>query len=460
MLKAKEMAMMNHDENQDNVIVACHSLCHCHMDCSNRTEFPGPPRQSNIIGTELETEMTMNATMVKMMEMGSTEERNGVSGDEQHTNFINNIKEMDESTETCCSIDGHEILVNVTAVPDGGGSIGMHRDRNIQRRAGRGTPFQLEIFRAQCNSLSRTPKREVQWAVRTRSFIPKGAMITEVVGEVMDVSIARERMLKESVKHYHSALKARFLPSECIDSPPMAEGNGYFRRMFQARGVCIDTSCFGNISRFVRETCEMCVDKDQRYVVNVSLKLIYSSHLEASVPRLGMIAGRNIKAGEELVFGHRPGMCMLRALPVPLMGIYRRHRPRYADGERKLSRSHRADGNSFHNVEESRTSLSHFFTSLSGMKNCSRDEEDKREQSGAGCGVGTVEERHKRADMVVDDENKDDRCANGEHSDDVDEGERGASNDEVEREKCGALMVIDDSVLKAFSSYQHRIVFV
>lgn len=121
------------------------------------------------------------------------------------------------------------------------------RNRVVQN----GIRIPLQVF--ECNDTTKG------WGVRTLVHVPKGAFVSEYIGEILSNTEADRRTDD----------------SYCFDLE---------------NGHCIDANYFGNVSRFYNHSCEP----------NIVSVRVFFEHQDYRFPKIAFFACRDIEAGEEL----------------------------------------------------------------------------------------------------------------------------------------------------------------
>ncbi|XP_053951467.1 serine-rich adhesin for platelets [Anastrepha ludens] len=125
------------------------------------------------------------------------------------------------------------------------------RNRIVQN----GIRIPLQVF--ECNDPTKG------WGVRTLVHIPKGAFVSEYIGEILSNTEADRRTDD----------------SYCFDLE---------------NGHCIDANYFGNVSRFYNHSCEP----------NIVSVRVFFEHQDYRFPKIAFFACRDIEAAEELCFDY------------------------------------------------------------------------------------------------------------------------------------------------------------
>ncbi|XP_020713800.1 uncharacterized protein LOC101448499 [Ceratitis capitata] len=125
------------------------------------------------------------------------------------------------------------------------------RNRVVQN----GIRIPLQVF--ECNDTTKG------WGVRTLVHVPKGAFVSEYIGEILSNTEADRRTDD----------------SYCFDLE---------------NGHCIDANYFGNVSRFYNHSCEP----------NIVSVRVFFEHQDYRFPKIAFFACRDIEAGEELCFDY------------------------------------------------------------------------------------------------------------------------------------------------------------
>ncbi|XP_041080135.1 histone-lysine N-methyltransferase SETMAR [Polyodon spathula] len=134
------------------------------------------------------------------------------------------------------------------------------KNRVVQRGLG----YRLQMFKG-------GPKG---WGLHTLEFIPKGRFVCQYAGEVIGLAEARRRLQsqKPGDMNYLIAVK------EHIDGGKMIE-------------TFVDPALVGNVGRFLNHSCQ-----PNLFMVPVRVNSV--------VPKLALFAGRDILAGEELMYDY------------------------------------------------------------------------------------------------------------------------------------------------------------
>ncbi|XP_039690790.1 histone-lysine N-methyltransferase, H3 lysine-9 specific SUVH5 [Medicago truncatula] len=128
----------------------------------------------------------------------------------------------------------------------------------INRVSQSGIHFQLEIFKTKSKG----------WGVRTRSFIPSGSFVCELIGEVV---------------HLNNQKVGSNLHVDDYIINIGASGKG-----------CIDATRHGNIGRFINHSCSP----------NLCVKDVMYDHSDKSLPHKMLFATKDIPAGRELSYDY------------------------------------------------------------------------------------------------------------------------------------------------------------
>ncbi|VFQ68475.1 unnamed protein product [Cuscuta campestris] len=143
------------------------------------------------------------------------------------------------------------------------------RNRVLQN----GVRVKLEIFKTETKG----------WAVRAREAILRGTFVCEFIGEVISEEEANRRRCG-----YGKEGRAYFLKidEQINDMSRLVEGESPY---------VIDATNYGNVSRYINHSCSPNLVNHQVVVESMDYRLAH----------IGLFAGRDILAGEELTFDYR-----------------------------------------------------------------------------------------------------------------------------------------------------------
>ncbi|KAL7141263.1 hypothetical protein ABFS83_08G041800 [Erythranthe nasuta] len=143
------------------------------------------------------------------------------------------------------------------------------RNRVLQN----GVKVKLEIFK--------TDKKG--WAVRARQAIPRGTFVCEYIGEVIDETEANERRNrydKEGCRYFYE------IDAHINDMSRLIEGEVPY---------VIDSTNYGNVSRYVNHSCSP----------NLVNHQVLVESMDSQLAHIGFYASRDIALGEELTYDFR-----------------------------------------------------------------------------------------------------------------------------------------------------------
>ncbi|KAK7379977.1 hypothetical protein VNO78_32281 [Psophocarpus tetragonolobus] len=154
----------------------------------------------------------------------------------------------------------------------------------------KGLQYQLEVYR--------TPNKG--WVVRTHDFIPFGALVCEVVGELkksedLDNTLHNDYIFEidswETLKEIGGREKR--LPDEPLPAKIFL-GKEDDETTKNDPEFCIDCNSFGNVTRFINHSCEP----------NLFVQCILNSHYDVKQARIALFAGRYIRPYQELTYDY------------------------------------------------------------------------------------------------------------------------------------------------------------
>ncbi|KAG5060788.1 hypothetical protein JHK87_001817 [Glycine soja] len=154
----------------------------------------------------------------------------------------------------------------------------------------KGLQYQLEVYRTSNKG----------WAVRTRNFIPIGALVCEVVGvlkrtEDLENASHNDYIIEidcwETIKEIGGRKKR--LPDEPLPAKIFL-GQKDDETTKNEPEFCIDCSSFGNVARFINHSCDP----------NLFVQCVLNSHYGVKQARLVLFAGRNIRPKQELTYDY------------------------------------------------------------------------------------------------------------------------------------------------------------
>jgi len=119
------------------------------------------------------------------------------------------------------------------------------------------------------------------WGLRTERFIQKGSFVCEYAGEIIGKEEAKRRAKLDGV-NYIFVLKEHFFNS--------------------VTETVIDPTCIGNIGRYINHSCQPnCI--------------VIPVRVDSPVPRLGIFAVTDIRAGEEITYDYSSGRSEIGSAP-------------------------------------------------------------------------------------------------------------------------------------------------
>nr|GLL18813.1 histone-lysine N-methyltransferase SUVR5 isoform X1 [Ipomoea trifida] len=136
-----------------------------------------------------------------------------------------------------------------------------------------GVKVKLEIFKTDTKG----------WAVRAREAILRGTFVCEFIGEVIDEQEANRRRSRYGREGCAYLLE---IDTHINDMSRLVEGQSPY---------VIDATNYGNISRYINHSCSPNLVNHQVLVESMDYQLAH----------IGLYAGRDILAGEELTFDYR-----------------------------------------------------------------------------------------------------------------------------------------------------------
>ncbi|CAI8584811.1 unnamed protein product [Vicia faba] len=137
----------------------------------------------------------------------------------------------------------------------------------------KGIQVKLEVFKT----------KEMGWGVRAGEDIFRGTFVCEYIGEVVEkkeVHKRRERYGKENSEYFYD------IGAHVNDMSGFTKGH--------ARGYVIDSTSYGNVSRFINNSCSP----------NLANYQVFIESTNCEHAHIGLYANRDIALGEELTYSN------------------------------------------------------------------------------------------------------------------------------------------------------------